>query len=791
MHIKSAITRICAFFFTFVFVFTMSLSLMAATNSAVGPRIGEEILKWPPARVVAPKKKAAEEKSELAAVKKFEMERQWPSCAQKAAQVFGHMGDLQPWILTTWMKCARRTITANISSANLAFASSPLAQASKNSQWFEKGPWRELLFQEMVRLRLAVVEAGTKLGKPSLVQIEELLQMRERLDKETLGRVWAAAGENAIKSNQPDAAEYYFQLSLNAKESRYVRDRLSNVRTLLKKPADSKKDSITEILPEDEARYDEAMQNALKQNDLIGYLENAVHYLNRFPGGKRARGVIERTSEIFQSISDSARKDPSSDKFRAARTRMMDTLLKLSTAPLEELARWSHRRNEFASSLELADRALGETASSTATGTLLYVAGRSAHILGQYARALNYFERYGREYSGGDDISEVLFRSGLCHLRLNQWAQAVTVFDRLLNSRGIDRYETSARYWLVQALRAQSSPRAKEEAKELITRQPFSYYGIRLAAEQNQDQFEWKAEAQTPLQLEAKHFVLPYESLAVARAQRLMDHGWMAEAQLEMAQLPLPQQTQAQILWASRLKELGAYPQIVRLVNEAFADNSEMRDLSVLALSFPKPFTERIEEEARINALSPVLIRSLIRQESAFNLRAVSSSQALGLMQLIPPTAEELATDLRIEKLVLPEDAFETGTNIKMGSRYLAKVIRQFNGNVPMGLAAYNAGPARLNMFIEARDQTKDLVKNFSSLPQDEIWFDEIPWYETSFYIKAILRNVILYKALDDGRVKLSGVFWQDLIKGPEVSANRHSTGKPKRDRWTSSVLSR
>ena len=107
-------------------------------------------------------------------------------------------------------------------------------------------------------------------------------------------------------------------------------------------------------------------------------------------------------------------------------------------------------------------------------------------------------------------------------------------------------------------------------------------------------------------------------------------------------------------------------------------------------------------------------IRSVIRAESNFNLRAVSPKGAQGLMQLMPRTAAQLGV----------QDAFEPSANIEAGTRYLRELLLQYHGDVAKALAAYNAGP--------------DRVAQFHGVP---------PYRETRAYVRRVINDYNRAKA--------------------------------------------
>ena len=113
---------------------------------------------------------------------------------------------------------------------------------------------------------------------------------------------------------------------------------------------------------------------------------------------------------------------------------------------------------------------------------------------------------------------------------------------------------------------------------------------------------------------------------------------------------------------------------------------------SAIPLPEPKldvPFAEQIRSAASANRVDPLLVASIISVESNFNFRARSPKSAFGLMQLLPKTAAQF--DVR--------NIFDPQQNIDAGTRYLKQLLDRYDQNIPLALAAYNAGPERVTQY--------------------------------------------------------------------------------------------
>ena len=133
------------------------------------------------------------------------------------------------------------------------------------------------------------------------------------------------------------------------------------------------------------------------------------------------------------------------------------------------------------------------------------------------------------------------------------------------------------------------------------------------------------------------------------------------------------------------------------------------------------------------------LVLAIVRQESAFDVAAVSSSDARGLMQLKPSTAKQVAKTLSLpfsaDRLLV-----DANFNLTLGTTYLDKMLDKFSGSYVLSIAAYNAGPNRVAQWLaehgDPRDGSIDVVD----------WIELIPFGETRNYVQRVLENLQVYR---------------------------------------------
>jgi soluble lytic murein transglycosylase len=153
------------------------------------------------------------------------------------------------------------------------------------------------------------------------------------------------------------------------------------------------------------------------------------------------------------------------------------------------------------------------------------------------------------------------------------------------------------------------------------------------------------------------------------------------------------------------------------------------------------------------NELEKILPLSIIRRESEFDPEVISPVGARGLMQLMPKTAEEMAGKVGLpysKKRLVSDPTY----NVRLGIAYLHELSERFGGNIILVSAAYNAGPTRLDrwldMFGDPRNENIDMID----------WIEDIPYRETRNYVMRVAESLLPYEA------RIKGIpVWKDLYK--------------------------
>ena len=159
----------------------------------------------------------------------------------------------------------------------------------------------------------------------------------------------------------------------------------------------------------------------------------------------------------------------------------------------------------------------------------------------------------------------------------------------------------------------------------------------------------------------------------------------------------------------------------------------------ILKSIYPTKYSEYVEKYSQQNGLDKYLVYATIKAESNFNPDVTSASDARGLMQLMEETAVERSNIIE-NNSIEAYDLYDPETNIKLGTSYLSYLLNLYDGNVVLAITAYNAGLGNVEQWI------KDGI-----IKSDGSDIENIPYKETSNYVRKILKNYQMYLTIYNG----------------------------------------
>ena len=196
------------------------------------------------------------------------------------------------------------------------------------------------------------------------------------------------------------------------------------------------------------------------------------------------------------------------------------------------------------------------------------------------------------------------------------------------------------------------------------------------------------------------------------------------------------------LAFSTMLSEVGAFHPALRVAKVHFREKLERGGLptapALWTVAYPTGLVSTIAAQG-VSAVDPYLAAAIIREESQYDEKALSVVGAVGLMQLMPVTANAVAQRHGFPA-VGREELFDRETNIRLGVRYLGQLLEQYGGNLAYAVAAYNAGPMAVNNWIAVHN----------GRDQDE-FVELIPYQETRLYVKRVLRSYGEYRRLNNG----------------------------------------
>lgn len=349
--------------------------------------------------------------------------------------------------------------------------------------------------------------------------------------------------------------------------------------------------------------------------------------------------------------------------------------------------------------------------------SILIAYGMKQRRDGNIEKALETFSNALSKYP--PDKEDVLWAKGWTHYLLGDYKNASDVFSQLYQTYGGSKYL----YWKNKCMeKADGGVRKASLHKKNIPHR--DYYGFLSLLKDNQ-----KLPA-----IESNLKEISQEKFSQKNLQRIGERidiltglGLKQEAVSDLMHLSRKNPDNDKLVYIStRLKNIGSYKIAINLISKV-PYNEELHELF-----YPMAFSAEVEEASRKNSIDPLLILSVMREESRFDTDARSIAGALGLMQLMPSTAHRFDKHVKIV-LKNHNQLHDARTNILIGSYYLRQLIKNFN-SIPLAIAAYNAG----------EDAVRDWLKKCNYSTIDE-FIEDIPYDETRNYVKRVLTTYFEY----------------------------------------------
>jgi len=387
------------------------------------------------------------------------------------------------------------------------------------------------------------------------------------------------------------------------------------------------------------------------------------------------------------------------------------------------LGRLAARRNDLSAAVAHLDAAArGGTGREAAEAAFL--AAFLHYDFGAFDQAIERFEAYARAHRHRRE--EARWFAGWARYLKGDLAGA----ERTFASGAGGSLDLQVRYWRGRALEGLGRvEEAKAEYRRVMTTAPADWYGLLAAARLGAKPPTLSTRNAGPGKLEGDAL----RRARLARAEALYRLGFVVAAGEEFDAAvegkPAPDFLRA----AARLAARAGDP------HRAFRLSWRLGGLQGAAdLAYPRAFPDAVERAAAQSGVDPLLLLAIARQESGFSTTVRSARGAVGLLQLLPATAERLVERLRVD--LDPRALEDPHVNLALGSAYLAALLERFGGHPCLAVAAYNAGPQAVVGW-----QTDPLRQKLAI----DAWVEAIPWRETRNYVKAVMSNWAVYRALE------------------------------------------
>jgi soluble lytic murein transglycosylase len=343
----------------------------------------------------------------------------------------------------------------------------------------------------------------------------------------------------------------------------------------------------------------------------------------------------------------------------------------------------------------------------------------------------------------------------MAHYFLGQWDQARLRLDALARRNGALEGGKGS-YWLARIdERLGNQPAARDGYTQTVTRFPFSWYALlararihAMGAAQVPAFGTSDARPRGPKLADTVDEALAGDEL-IERADALIAAGLGTEAGDELARdergfLKRHDRAAAFAMLLDRYRKAGNYFRpwmlAVSYSGSALDGPADADARRWWENAYPRAYRELIEEHQALGDNPEGYLYSIMRKESGFNPHDLSYADAQGLLQMIPPTTQKVAKELKIP--YDPGRLYEPAYNIQTGSWYIGHLLQKFKGQIPIGAGSFNCGPRPVMKWLD----------QYGAREIDEL-VELVPYTQTREYMKKVTENFARYQYLYTGKI--------------------------------------
>jgi len=415
---------------------------------------------------------------------------------------------------------------------------------------------------------------------------------------------------------------------------------------------------------------------------------------------------------------------------------------------LYEMARWHRKRDENDEALQLIESLPGDRPHASAWWRERSILAR--RFLAESSPQTAYRLAANHGLKSGADFAEAEWFAGWIALRFKDDPQQA--FDHFIQLYDGVRYPISrarGAYWTARAAESLGKQEERETWYNRAAIHQNVFYG-QLAHEAITPGTPLTFERVPPPTQEEEHRFEDNELVNVARFLASLEERFaLRSIILHLAQAEKTSQWRQ--LTASLAANLGRPDLAVFVARRSDRDGHLLLESGYPIIELPA------SDNPSPDDAEAAFVHAVIRQESSFDLQAISQAGARGLMQLMPPTARSVSRKLNLS-YSLPKLTTSAEYNLSLGQAYMNTLLARFSGSYLLSLAGYNAGPRRADHWLQSNGDPRAGV--FEAID----WAEKIPFSETRNYVQRTLENLQVYRWRLAGSATPSSL-GQDLVR--------------------------